>query len=78
MKHVAVFPFAVLAVIVVEPTFLAVTYPQLLTLATDESLEDQVTVLLLALAGSTVADISAESPTSSVTLLSERYISVGI
>ena len=48
-------PSVVLAVIVAEPGAIAVTRPLLLTVATLLLLVDQVTVLLVALLGSTVA-----------------------
>ena len=52
MVHFAVVPFAVFAVIVAFPKPLAVTFPELLTVATDVELLDHVTFA----DGVTVAD----------------------
>ena len=55
MTHPAVFPFAVFAVMVALPYFLALTRPFLSTVATEVSLLVQVTVLSVAVSGLTVA-----------------------
>ena len=59
-------PLAVLTVIVTVPAFLAETTPLELTEAIEESLEDQVTALLEALEGETVALRVEDSPTTKV------------
>lgn len=61
-------PSVVVAVIVAVPGDLAVTMPSLLTVATDVLLDRQVTVLLVALVGSTVA-ISCRTPPSVISAL---------
>ena len=54
--HVAFFaPSSVVQVMVAEPADLAVTTPEVETVATDVLLDDQVTALLVALEGETVA-----------------------
>ena len=63
-EHVAFFPpSSVVAVIIAEPAALAVTTPDVETVATDVLLEVQVTDLLVALAGVTVAVRVWVSPT---------------
>ena len=55
-------PSAVVAVIVVQPKVIPITMPSLPTTATDVLLLVQVTFLLLALAGSTLAVSVREFP----------------
>ena len=62
-------PSVVVAVMVAEPGDLAVTSPLLLTVATAVLLDDQVTVLLVALAGSTVAVSCRVLPSVTVALV---------
>jgi hypothetical protein len=57
---------------VAEPTALAVTTPEALTLATVELLELHVTDLFVALLGFTVSVRVAVSPTSRVTEVGDR------
>ena len=55
---------------------MAVTIPLLLTVATDGSDELQITVLLLAIAGATVALIEVVSPTPTVAVVLFRTTDV--
>ncbi len=57
-------PSSVVQVMVAEPTDLAVTTPEVETVATEVLLEDQVTALLVALEGETVAVRVAVLPSS--------------
>ena len=57
-------PSSVVHVMVAEPADLAVTTPEVETVATDVLLEDQVTALLVALEGETVAVRVAVLPSS--------------
>ena len=62
-------PSVVVAVMVAEPALIPVTTPLLLTVATDVLLERHVTVLLVALVGSTVAVSCRFSPSVMVALV---------
>lgn len=62
-------PSVVVAVMVAEPALIPVTTPLLLTVATDVLLERHVTVLLVALVGSTVAVSCILSPSVMVALV---------
>jgi len=74
----AVFPFTVLAVKVAVPILFAITIPVSDTLAIKLLLVDQVTVLLEAFSGSTVAVICCFSPTYKLILLALNLIPEGL
>lgn len=61
-------------VIVAVPADFAVTVPSSATMATEVSLDDQLTVLLVALEGVTVAVSCDESPSVNVRLVLESVI----
>lgn len=69
-SHVAVLPFTVVAVTVVAPTLIAVTFPCTgVTVAIVSSLEVNLTDLSVAVFGDTVADNVSVAPTVSVAVV---------
>ena len=69
-SHVAVLPFTVVAVTVVAPTLIAVTFPCTgVTVAIVSSLEVNLTDLSVAVSGDTVADNVSVDPTVSVAVV---------
>ncbi len=69
-SHVAVLPFTVVAVTVVAPTLIAVTFPCTgVTVAIVSSLEVNLTDLSVAVFGDTVADNVSVDPTVSVAVV---------
>ena len=76
-EHVAVFdPSAVVTVIVAEPAFTAVTLPLASTEAVEASDDFQLTVLLVALEGATVAVKVSEPPSTRLRLVLLRLTPV--
>lgn len=67
-------PLAEEHVIVAVPADFAVTVPSSATMATEASLDDQLTALLVALEGATVAVNCDESPSVKVRLVLESVI----
>ena len=69
-SHVAVLPFTVVAVTVVAPTLIAVTFPCTgVTVAIVSSLEVNWTDLSVAVSGDTAADNVSVAPTVSVAVV---------
>ena len=69
-SHVAVLPFTVVAVTVVAPTLIAVTFPCTgVTVAIVSSLEVNLTDLSVAVSGDTAADNVSVAPTVSVAVV---------
>ena len=69
-SHVAVLPFTVVAVTVVAPTLIAVTFPCTgVTVAIVSSLEVNLTDLSIAVSGDTAADNVSVAPTVSVAVV---------
>ena len=78
ISHVAVtfLPYAALAVIVTSPALTAVTVPSSATVAILSSDEDQITTLLVAFSGPTVAERLTFSPSLRLAVVLSRAIVV--